>query len=80
MLKERCGYTVPHIRKITNHHDNNIRKWIHHHYNEKGIDGIMSKKHNHKQLKFDNNIEKQIVDLASLHPRTSYGLGFSSWS
>ena len=23
------GYTVPEIRKITNHHDNNIRKWIH---------------------------------------------------
>ena len=23
------GYTVPEIRRITNHHDNNIRKWIH---------------------------------------------------
>ena len=23
------GYTVPKIRRITNHHDNNIRKWIH---------------------------------------------------
>jgi hypothetical protein len=40
----------------------------------------MSKKHRHKQHKFDNDIEKQIVDIASLHPRTSYGLGFSSWS
>jgi transposase len=38
------GYTVPQIRKITNHHDNNIRKWIHR-FNEKEIDGIISKKH-----------------------------------
>jgi hypothetical protein len=22
-------YTLPQIKKITNHHDNNIRKWIH---------------------------------------------------
>jgi len=42
LLKDE-GYTVPQIRKITNHHDNNIRKWIHR-FNEKGIDGIISKK------------------------------------
>ena len=49
LLKDE-GYTVPQIRKITNHHDNNIRKWIQHRYNEKeGIDGIIiSKKHSHK--------------------------------
>ncbi len=29
LLKDE-GYTVPQIRKITNHHDHNIRKWIHH--------------------------------------------------
>jgi len=73
------GYTVPQIRKITNHHDNNIRKWIHR-FNQQGIDGIISKKHNHNSTKFDNTIEKQIVDIASSHPRTAYGLGFSSWS
>ncbi len=28
LLKDE-GYTVPEIRKITNHHDNNIRKWVH---------------------------------------------------
>src|SRR6478752_10433120 len=78
LLKDE-GNTVPQIRKLTNHHDNNIRKWIHR-FNEKGIDGIISKKHNHKQHKFDNNIEKKIVDIASLNPRTSYGLGFSNWS
>ncbi len=38
LLKDE-GYTVPQIRKITNHHDHNIRKWIHR-FNEKGIDGI----------------------------------------
>ena len=42
LLKDE-GYTVPQIRKITNHHDNNIRKWIHR-FNEKGIDDIMLKK------------------------------------
>src|SRR6478672_6275433 len=78
LLKDE-GNTVPQIRKLTNHHDNNIRKWIHR-FNEKGIDGIISKKHNHKQHKFDNNIEKQIVDIASSNPRSFYELGFSSWS
>ena len=77
LLKDE-GYTVPEIRKITNHHDHNIRKWIHR-FNEKGIDGIISKKHNHKQHKFDNNIEKQIVDITSANPR-SFNLGFSTWS
>jgi transposase len=77
LLKDE-GYTVPQIRQITNHHDNNIRKWIHR-FNEKGIDGIISKKHNHKQHKFDNAIEKQIVDIASSNPRY-FDLGFSIWS
>jgi transposase len=78
LLKDE-GYTVSQIRKATNHHDNNIRKWIHR-FNEKGIDGIISKKHNHKQHKFDDVIEKQIVDIASSNPRTAYELGFSTWS
>ena len=77
LLKDE-GYTVPEIRKITNHHDHNIRKWIHR-FNEKGIDGIISKKHNHKQHKFNDEIEKKIVDIASSNPR-SYDLGFSTWS
>jgi transposase len=77
LLKDE-GYTVPQIRKITNYHDNNIRKWVHR-FNEKGIDGIMSKKHDHKQYKFDDDIEKKIVDITSSNPR-SYGLGFSTWS
>jgi transposase len=39
------GYTVPEIRIMaTNHHDVNIRKWIHR-FNEKGIEGIISRKH-----------------------------------
>ncbi len=71
--------TAP-IRKITNHHDNNIRKWIHR-FNEKGIDDdIISKKHNHKHYKFDNDLEREIVDIASSNPREDYGLGFSTWS
>ena len=60
LLKDE-GYSVPEIRKMTNHHDNNIRKWIHRFNQQEGIDGIMSKKHNHKQHKFTDEIEKQIV-------------------
>ncbi len=77
LLKDE-GYTVPEIRRVINHHDNNIRKWIHR-FDEKGIDGILSKKHNHKQHKFDDDIEKKIVDIASANPR-SFSLGFSTWS
>ena len=77
LLKDE-GYTVPQIRKIINHHDHNIRKWIHR-FNEKGIDGIISKKYNHRQYKFDDDIEKKIVDITSSNPR-SYSLGFSTWS
>jgi len=32
-----------------NHHDNNIRKWIHR-FNEKGVNGIISKIHKHKAI------------------------------
>ena len=79
ILLKDDGYTVLQIRMMTNHHDHNIRKWIHR-FDEKGIDGIISKKHNHKQYKFDNDIEKKIVDIASANPREDYGLGFSTWS
>ena len=62
LFKKDEGYTIPQIRKITNHNDHNIRKWIQYRFNEKGIEDIVSKKQrNHKQHKFDNDIEKQIV-------------------
>jgi hypothetical protein len=61
-----------------NHHDQNIRKWIHSIDSMKIMDGIISKKQSHKQqYKFDNDIEKKIVNIASPNPR-SYGLGFST--
>ena len=40
---------------------------------------LYQKKHDHKQYKFDDNIEKKIIDITSSNPR-SYGLGFSTWS
>ena len=74
LLKDE-RYTVPEIRKIANnHHDNNIRKWIHHRFNEKGIDGIMSKKHDHEQYKFNDIIEKKIVDITSSNPSLWFGI------
>ena len=79
ILLKDDGYTVPEIRKITNHHDNNIRKWIHR-FNEKGIEGIISKIHTRKSLKFTDTLEKQIVEIATRNPRKYYGLSFSTWS
>ena len=78
LLKDE-GNTVPQIRKLTNHHDNNIRKWIHR-FNEKGLDGIISKIHEHKSFKITNDIEKKIVEIATKNPRKEYGLPFSTWS
>ena len=46
ILLKNEGYTVPEIRRATNNHDINIRKWIHR-FNEHGVDGIMSKLHKH---------------------------------
>ena len=69
LLKDE-GYSVPQIRKITNHHDHNIRKWIHR-FNEKGIEGIISRKHMHKPFKkITSEIEKNIVDIATKNPRS----------
>ena len=79
ILLKDDGYTVPEIRKITNHHDNNIRKWIHR-FNEKGVEGIISKIHTHKSIKFTDEIEKQIVEIATRNPRKYYGMSFSTWS
>ena len=73
------NYTVPEIRIATNHHDVNIRKWIHR-FNEKGIEGIVSKKHIHKPIKITAEIEKKIVEIATKNPREGYGLPFSTWS
>ncbi len=42
ILLKDDGYAVPEIRRATNHHDSNIRKWIHR-FNEKGLDGIYQK-------------------------------------
>ena len=78
LLKDE-GYTIPEIRIAINHHDTNIRKWIHR-FNEKGIEGITSRKHMHKPFKkITLEIEKKIVDMATTNPH-HYGLPFSTWS
>ena len=41
LLKDE-GYTVPEIRRATNHHGINIRKWMHR-FNKQAVEGIMSK-------------------------------------
>ena len=78
ILLRNEGYTVPEIRRITNHHDNNIRKWIHR-FNEKGIDGIVSKKYIRNAHKITDDIERKIVEIATNDPR-KYRLKFSTWS
>ena len=79
ILLKDDGYTVPEIRKATNHHDSNIRKWIHR-FNEKGIDGIASKIHKHKPIKISDDMENKIVEIATKNSRKDYGLPFSTWS
>ena len=86
LLKDE-GYTVPEIRMATNHHDINIRKWIHR-FNEKGVDGIIPRKHKHKhkhkQVKISIDIETKIVEIASKNPRqlwtTFFNMVFESTS
>jgi transposase len=78
LLKDE-GYAVPEIRRATNHHDVNIRKWIHR-FNEQGVEGIASKIHIHKPIKISDEVEKKIVDMATKNPRECYGLPFSTWS
>jgi transposase len=73
------GYTVAEIRIQTNHHDNNIRKWIHR-FNSHGIDGIVSRKHKHTAPKITDDIEKEIVRIASTNNPRKLGLKFSTWS
>jgi transposase len=79
ILLRNEGYTVPEIRKITNHHDNNIRKWIHR-FNEKGIDSIVSRKHIRNAHKITEDIERKIIEIATNDPRRKYKLKFSTWS
>src|SRR6476619_8373076 len=60
LLKDE-GYIVPEIRMATKRHDTNIRKWIHR-FNEKGIEGIISRKHVHKPIKITRDREKDSGD------------------
>lgn len=79
ILLKDDGYTVPEIRRATNRHDVNIRKWIHR-FNEKGIDGIASKIHKRKPVKITEEIETKIIEIVTNNPRENYGLPFSTWS
>jgi transposase len=79
ILLKSNGYTVPEIRRLTNHYDSNIRKWIHR-FNEKGLDGIASKVHKHKPTKITDDIENKIIEIVTKNPRNDYGLPFSTWS
>src|SRR3954452_2945883 len=79
ILLKDAGYTIPEIRMATNHHDTNIRKWIHR-FNEKGIEGILSKIHKHQPIKITDDIEKKVVEIVTKNPRKDYVLSFSTWS
>ena len=72
-------FFLPRLRTLlTNHHDNNIQKWIHR-FNNCGIDGIISKKYNHPAQKITDDIERKIVHIALTNPR-KHGVRFSTWS
>ena len=50
ILLKDDGYLVPEIMVAINYHDSNIRKWIHR-FNEKGIEGIISRYTSISQLR-----------------------------
>lgn len=72
-------YSTRNTKDYKPSYDNNIRKWIHR-FNEKGVEGIISKIHTHKSIKFTDKVEKQIIEIATRNPRKYYGLPFSTWS
>ena len=73
MLLKNDGFEVPEIRRATNRHDVNIRKWIHR-FNEKCIDGIVSKIHKRRPVKITEEIERRIIEIVANNPRNNYGL------
>jgi hypothetical protein len=83
ILLKDDGYTVPEIRKMTNHHhhDNNIRKWIHR-FNEIVVLTVSFPKSTTIQLKRLLMIlkERKIVHIASSTNPRKHGVGFSTWS
>ncbi len=79
ILLKNEGYTVPEIRMTINHHDVNLRKWIHQ-FNEYGVEGIVSRIHKYRSIKVTAEIEKKNVEVATKNPREGNGLPFSTWS
>ena len=59
--------------------DEGYTQYLIHRFNEKGIDGIISRKHIRNAHKITDNIERKIVEIASNDPR-KYRLKFSTWS
>jgi hypothetical protein len=62
ILLKNNGYTISEIRRMAtnHHHDRNIRKWILHHFNEKRLEGVISKIHKHKSIKMTDDIKKRL--------------------
>ena len=74
------GYTVPEIRKITNHHD--IITYVNGYTDSMRMvlmDCILSRKHVRNAHKITDDIERRIVEIVSTDPR-KYKLKFSTWS
>ena len=72
------GYTPPQIEKAINMHVKNVRKWIHR-FNEKGIEGILTKKRPGRKPRINEKIVKEIINIAKISPH-KLGLPFSNWS
>lgn len=79
ILLSNEGYTVPEIREMTNHHDVNIRKWIHR-FNENGIVEIKTKrKESNGEQGFTEEQRGKVIEIVKIPPR-SIGLKFGTWS
>lgn len=78
ILLSNDGYAAPEIREMTNHHDINIRKWIHR-FNEKGIEGIKTTRKPINGQGFTEEQRNKIVEIVKISPR-NLGLKFGTWS
>ncbi len=66
LLKDGKVHSIANKKDDKNHYDVHIRKWMHR-FNDKGIDDIPIQKSTiTNNTNFTKNIEKQIVDMASV--------------
>ena len=78
ILLSSQGYPVPQIRVATNHHDQNICKWIHR-FNEEGMEGLMDKPRSGRKPLIGKETRDRVAQTAKTNPQ-ELGLPIGGWS